>query len=86
MEQTESCFDLLRLWYDRMDAADKTRLDRISLSHIPFNMYDHIDWPLISAFVERWQPDTNTFHIPFGEMTIMLHDVQLILGIQLTVL
>ncbi|XP_021854018.2 protein MAINTENANCE OF MERISTEMS-like [Spinacia oleracea] len=44
-------------------------------------MAPHIDAPLISAFVERWQPDTNTFHLPFGEMTIMLHDVQAILGI-----
>ena len=64
-----------------MDAAAKTRLDHIGLSHIPFIMYDHIDWPLIYAFVERWQPDTNSFHLPFGEITIMLHDVQLILGI-----
>ena len=36
---------------------------------------------MISAFVERWQPDTNTFHLPFGEMTIMLHDVAYILGL-----
>ncbi|KAL2931402.1 Protein MAINTENANCE OF MERISTEMS [Bienertia sinuspersici] len=34
-----------------------------------------------SAFVERWQPDTNSFHMPFGEMTIMLHDVAFILGL-----
>lgn len=51
------------------------------LSHLPVTMHTSIDAPLISAFVERWQPDTNTFHMPFGEMTIMLHDVERILRI-----
>ena len=36
---------------------------------------------LVSIFVERWQPETNTFHMPFGEMTITLDDVHVILGI-----
>ena len=51
------------------------------LGRLPYIMHQHIDCALISAFVERWQPDTNTFHMPWGEMTIMLHDVQRILGI-----
>ena len=42
-------------------------------------MHQHMDSALISAFVERWHPDTNTFHMPWGEMTIMLHNVQCIL-------
>ncbi|CAI0392538.1 unnamed protein product [Linum tenue] len=41
----------------------------------------HLDGPLLVAFGERWQPDTNTFHMPFGEMTITLHDVAVLLGI-----
>ncbi|KAL9230609.1 hypothetical protein vseg_005941 [Gypsophila vaccaria] len=45
-------------------------------------MLPHLDDALISAFVERWQPDTNTFHLPFGEVSIMLHDVEMILGIR----
>ncbi|KAI5675582.1 hypothetical protein M9H77_06532 [Catharanthus roseus] len=28
-----------------------------------------------------WQPDTNSFHMPWGEMLITLHDVELILGV-----
>ncbi|KAK9148640.1 hypothetical protein Scep_007397 [Stephania cephalantha] len=36
---------------------------------------------LISAFVERWQLDTNTFHLPFGEMSITLEDVSTLLHI-----
>ncbi|XP_012834554.1 PREDICTED: uncharacterized protein LOC105955382 [Erythranthe guttata] len=39
-----------------------------------------LDIPLLFAFVERWQPETNNFHMPWGEMTITLHDVQMILG------
>ncbi|CAI0617868.1 unnamed protein product [Linum tenue] len=35
----------------------------------------HLNAALITAFVEGWQPDTNTFHMPFGEMSILLHDV-----------
>ena len=46
------------------------------LGRLPYIIHQHIDSTLISAFVERWQPDTNTFTCPGGEMTIMLHDVQ----------
>ena len=47
----------------------------------PYIMHRHNDSALIAAFVERWQSDTNTFHMSWGEMTIMLHDVQLILAV-----
>ena len=33
--------------------------------------------------MERWQADMNTFHMLWGEMTIMLHDVHCILGIDI---
>ena len=51
------------------------------LGHLPYIMHQHIDSALITTFVERWQPNTNTFHMPWGEITIMLHNVQRILGI-----
>ncbi|XP_021755515.1 protein MAIN-LIKE 1-like [Chenopodium quinoa] len=75
------CRDLTD-WLERFTAATTTRIRQTGLSHLPNIMHDHLDFPLISAFVERWQPDTNTFHLPFGEMTIMLHDVHYILGIR----
>ena len=31
--------------------------------------------PMLSAFCERWQSETTTFHLPFGEMTITVDDV-----------
>ncbi|XP_057250660.1 protein MAIN-LIKE 1-like [Beta vulgaris subsp. vulgaris] len=51
------------------------------LGHLRECMFPHHNAPLISAFVERWHPETNSFHLPFGEMTITLHDVSLILGL-----
>ncbi|RWR94953.1 serine/threonine-protein phosphatase 7 long form isoform X1 [Cinnamomum micranthum f. kanehirae] len=43
--------------------------------------YRSINKNMVSAFVERWQLETNTFHMLFSEMTITLDDVITILGI-----
>ena len=53
------------------------------LCHLSDIMHEHVDETLIGAFVERWQPETNSFHMPWGEMTITLHDVWMILGLQI---
>ncbi|RYQ89294.1 hypothetical protein Ahy_B09g096011 [Arachis hypogaea] len=41
------------------------------------------DNPLISAFVERWRPETHTFYLPWGECTITLEDVAMQLGLSI---
>ncbi|XP_057432148.1 protein MAIN-LIKE 2-like [Lotus japonicus] len=40
-----------------------------------------VDKTMLSAFVERWKPETSSFHMPFGEMTITLDDVSSLLHI-----
>ena len=40
-----------------------------------------IDHCLISALVKRWWSETHTFHLPHGEMSIILQDVKVIYGL-----
>ncbi|KAL8095284.1 hypothetical protein AgCh_036663 [Apium graveolens] len=40
------------------------------------------DVGLISAFLDRWRPETHTFHLHFGEATVTLEDVYYILGLR----
>ncbi|KAK9993090.1 hypothetical protein SO802_022793 [Lithocarpus litseifolius] len=40
-----------------------------------------IDHTLITALVESWRPETHSFHLPHGEMTITLQDVEVIMGV-----
>src|SRR4051812_32325172 len=41
--------------------------------------YTTISHDMQGTFVERWPRETSSFHLPVGEMTITLHDVQCLL-------
>ena len=56
-----------------IDAAGLTELFKV-----PDMEVDHA---LIMALVERWHPETNTFHLPHGEIGIILQDIEVMLGI-----
>ncbi|KAF6139320.1 hypothetical protein GIB67_021530 [Kingdonia uniflora] len=44
--------------------------------------YKHYNSVLITAFAERWHPETNNFHFKWGEMTITLEDVSRLIGLR----
>ncbi|KAL4315899.1 hypothetical protein AHAS_Ahas15G0231200 [Arachis hypogaea] len=58
-------------------------LHMASLAHLARlnNHWFRLDEPMVSAFVKRWQSETHTFHMPFGECTITLEDVAYNLGL-----
>ncbi|XP_052735223.1 protein MAIN-LIKE 2 isoform X4 [Vigna angularis] len=71
-----------------------SKLDQWTLTHKQVEMVEKagfgylrsipaisLDNPLISALVERWRRETNTFHLNVGEMTVTLKDVALLLGL-----
>lgn len=49
------------------------------LSRISQTCYGTIDPSLLSLFSERWHVETNSFHLPFGEMIITLDNVSRLL-------
>ena len=75
----------LQLW--ELD-AERSRISetvhRSGLAPLISCSHRVVSRPMLSAFCERWHPETTTFHFPFGEMTITLDDVTSILHIPIT--
>ena len=43
-----------------------------------------LDASLFTALVDRWRPETHTFHFRWGEMTVTLQDVSMITGLPIS--
>ena len=59
-------------------------LQNLGLNHLVDIMETQskaINASLIAGLVERWRPETHTFHLPFGEMTVTLQDVSALWGL-----
>ncbi|BAH91262.1 Os01g0708200 [Oryza sativa Japonica Group] len=61
-------------WYALVEAAADDR--------DPAKRWD-ADRSLLAALVDRWRPETHTFHLPCGEMAPTLQDVSYLLGLPL---
>ncbi|XP_028112212.1 protein MAIN-LIKE 2-like [Camellia sinensis] len=64
-----------------MTTRFKAIIEQFGLSQLTRCTYRFINKLIISSFVERWQPETNIFHMTVGEMTLTLDDVGTILGL-----
>nr|GMC80254.1 serine/threonine-protein phosphatase 7 long form homolog [Ipomoea batatas] len=77
--------------YDRSFWNAKKEFDDRVMAYIQLAGFDglsrleriHLDWSLITAMVERWRPETHCFQLPFGEVTITLQDVEVLLGLRI---
>jgi hypothetical protein len=47
---------------------------RVEVPRAEWSTRFNYDAPLIVAFMDRWRPETHTFHFPVGEMTLSLED------------
>ncbi|KAJ4757829.1 hypothetical protein LUZ62_068204 [Rhynchospora pubera] len=56
-------------------------LKAVGLYHCTMFRHFMLDHALLTALTERWRPETHTFHMPCGEMTITLEDVAYMLGL-----
>ncbi|CAM0876388.1 unnamed protein product [Alopecurus aequalis] len=57
-------------------------LRRAGFYHLSFLKRVQLDHALLNALVERWRRETQTFHLRFGEMAVLLKDVALLTGLR----
>ena len=55
----------------------------LTLAHLVEGASVQLDRSLLTALVDRWRPETHTFHLPCGEMAPTLQDVVYLLGLPL---
>lgn len=58
-------------------------IQRSGLFPLVDSFYPTVSRVVISTFVKRWYPEINTFHLPFGKMTITLNYVSTLISISM---
>ena len=56
----------------------------LTIGHLAESGLAKLDWSLLTALVDRWRPETHTFHLPCGEMAPTLQDVAMLLGLPIS--
>src|SRR5438105_11126767 len=56
-------------------------MDGAALKDGVYTLVPRVESTLLSTLVDHWRPETHTFHIPFGEITVTLKDVAMITGL-----
>ncbi|XP_016673178.2 protein MAINTENANCE OF MERISTEMS-like [Gossypium hirsutum] len=64
-----------------LDARFMPYLELAGFGSIALIRSSDLRFDLLSALVERWGPETHTFHFPCGECTVTLEDVAVQLGL-----
>lgn len=79
---------IVRLWDSRywdLYASSPNRvkeyIDMLRVGGVSRIGYHTVDWGLITVLVERWRPETHTFHFTSWEATISLQDIALFWGL-----
>ena len=76
-----------RLYYSEFVLSDSRHVwfwsvvEASSLGDLLKTSYKEINNAMVTALVERWHPETSSFHLPVGEMTVTLDDVYCLLHI-----
>jgi hypothetical protein len=53
----------------------------LPLARLVFGDLLMMDSAVLTTLVDRWRPETHTFHLPCGETMVMLQNVAMILGL-----